>query len=157
MTTKKLILVCKRCSLRVHHLDPADIPERGIVCGRCRNRMMPNEAKPDNRRRRRQVVQGPGTELKKLLAELGLTGVQGCGCNAKAAQMNRWGVAGCRERFEEIRQWLAEARGKATWLETLSAAAAAVTTGLAAQIDPRDIEGSLLRLAIERAERALSA
>lgn len=95
--------------------------------------------------------EGPGTELKKLLAELGITGVQGCGCERKAAAMNRWGVVGCKERFAEIRQWLVEARGKATWTDMLRAAAAVVAGGLL--IDPLNIEESLVRISIARAER----
>lgn len=144
----KLLLVCQRCSMRVRHLDPADIPETGIVC-RCGNRIKPAEAQPDKLAKPPAPKAGPGTELKKLLAELGLTGAQGCGCNSKAAQMNRWGVEGCRERAEQIADWLREARGKATWGETIRAAVAVVSRGLA--VDPLDVEGSLVRIAIERA------
>lgn len=145
-----LLLVCTRCSLRIGSLKPEDIPARGVVC-RCGNRILPGEAKPDTRKRHPIVKEGPGTELKNLLAELGITGPQGCGCESKAQRMNRWGVEGCRERFDEIREWLVASRGKATWLETLRAAAAVVTSGLA--IDPLDVEGSLVRIAIERADR----
>lgn len=145
----KLLLVCQRCSMRIGNLAAADIPERGIVC-RCGNRIMPKEAKLDTRRRLPPAPkEGPGTELKKLLAELGITGVQGCGCERKAGAMNRWGVAGCRERFAEIRQWLVNARGKATWTETIRAATAVLYVGL--PVDPLDVEGSLVRIAIERA------
>lgn len=152
--TTTLILVCNRCSLRIRNLAAADIPPRGIVC-RCGNRILPGEAKPDTRKRRPPAPKdGPGTELKRLLTELRLTGVKGCGCESKAAQMNRWGTEGCRERFGQIVAWLREARGKATWSATLTAAAAAVTTGLAAKIDPLNIEESLIRIAIERAEQS---
>lgn len=30
----------------------------------------------------------------------------GCGCEDKIAQMNAWGVAGCREHLDEIAGWL---------------------------------------------------
>ena len=95
------------------------------------------------------VKEGPGTELKNLLAELGITGPQGCGCESKAQRMNRWGVEGCRERFETIRGWLVESRGKATWAETIRAGMAVVVRG----INFTDIESELVRIAIERAER----
>jgi hypothetical protein len=95
---------------------------------------------------------GPGTELKKLLAELGLKPSAGCKCAAKARQMDKLGVSGCRERLEEITGWLREARGQASWLETIQAAAAVLTSGL--KIDPFDVEGSLVRLAIARAEKS---
>jgi hypothetical protein len=96
---------------------------------------------------------GPGAELRKLLIELGVEGFEGCGCGSKAAQMNRWGVEGCRENFDAIRGWIADAQAKAGWLATITAAANAATSGLAMQIDPLDIPGSLVRLAIERADR----
>ena len=148
--TDNLRLVCSRCSSRIRNLDPADIPARGIVC-RCGNRIQPGEARPDRLARPPAPKEGPGTELKKLLAELGLTGIKGCGCNAKAAQMNRWGPRTCREKSAEIASWLRKSRGKASWAEVLRAAAAVVARGL--QIDPLNIEDSLVRIAIERAER----
>lgn len=150
----KLILVCNRCSMRIGNLDPADIPARGIVC-RCGNRIQPGEAKADTRKRLPPApAHGPGTELKQLLAELGITGVQGCGCDSKVATMNRWGVEGCRERFGEIRQWLVNSRGKASWAEAIRAAVAVVASGI--EVDPFDVEGSLVRIAIERASMVLS-
>ena len=42
---------------------------------------------------------GPGTELQKLWSD-----VPGCQqCNDLAEKMNAWGVAGCREHFEHLR------------------------------------------------------
>ena len=96
---------------------------------------------------------GPGTELKKLLAELGITDLAGCGCEKKSAQMNRWGVEGCRENFARIRGWIAEAQKKAGWLATITAATRAATSGLALQIDLTDVAGSLALIAIERAAK----
>lgn len=103
--------------------------------------------------RTRATCHGPGAELTKLLAELGLKGFKGCNCNGHAAQMNRWGVDGCRENFATIRGWLIEAQEKADWLTIITAAGRAATTGLVLQLDPLDIAGSLVRLAIERAAR----
>jgi hypothetical protein len=109
-------------------------------------------AKPKPNKRSKQTPQhGPGTELKKLLAELGITNFAGCGCGNKMRQMNRWGVEGCRENFATIRGWIAEAQAKAGWLATITAATRAATTGLALRTNPRDIPGSLVHLAIERA------
>lgn len=74
MTTGKLMLICTRCSMRVHHLSPSDVPANGIVCGRCGHRMMPNEVKPDKARR-----------LPAQLAPCELRGEQisliDCGCS----------------------------------------------------------------------------
>lgn len=97
---------------------------------------------------------GPGTELRKLFAELGVKGVAGCGCAKRARQMDLWGVAGCREHFAEIREWLTEARSKTSWLDTVRVSAALLTIGLDDLTDP---VGSLIRLAIARAEFATTA
>lgn len=46
---------------------------------------------------------GPGSELARLIHDLaGPTEWAGCGCQAYAALMDRWGVEGCRQRREEI-------------------------------------------------------
>jgi hypothetical protein len=56
----------------------------------------------------------PGTELKKLLARVGITATPDCSCNARAAEMDRQGVKWCEANLEVIVGWLreqAEARG----------------------------------------------
>ena len=93
---------------------------------------------------------GPGTELTALLKSLGLKTTAGCKCAKRARQMDAWGVAGCRERFAEIRSWLVEARGQASWLDSLRAGANIVASGL--EVDPLDVETSLLSIALARAE-----
>lgn len=54
---------------------------------------------------------GPGTRLKALLAGppfwIG-PDAGGCKCNERAALMDAWGVAGCKERRSEIVDWLTE-------------------------------------------------
>jgi len=57
---------------------------------------------------------GPGTELKKLLAKVGITATPDCSCNARAAEMDRQGVEWCEANLDTIVGWLreqAEARG----------------------------------------------
>lgn len=93
---------------------------------------------------------GPGAELKEILRELGIKDFAGCSCEARAQQMNDWGVAGCRENFETIRSWIAEAMAAAGWGATIVAAIRLPGSGVL--IDPRDVVGSLIRLAIRRAE-----
>lgn len=65
--------------------------------------------------------------------------------------MDAWGPDGCREHFDEIKAWLNEAAAKASWTDKVKAAAVAITTGIS--IDPLDVAGSLVRIAIERAEK----
>lgn len=96
---------------------------------------------------------GPGSQLRELLQELGVGEFPGCDCPARIAQMNEWGVAGCRENFETIRGWLVEAQGSAGWLTLIFAGSKAIATGLAGDLELNDLAGSLLRLAIRRAER----
>jgi hypothetical protein len=43
---------------------------------------------------------GPGTELRELVPKFFERGK--CTCKSYAAQMDRWGVKGCEERFDEI-------------------------------------------------------
>lgn len=51
---------------------------------------------------RKEVAAGPGTDLKRLLAKLGITPTAGCGCDALARRMDAMGIEGCREHFEQI-------------------------------------------------------
>lgn len=60
------------------------------------------------------LTHGPGTELKKLLARVGITATPDCSCNARAAEMDRQGVEWCEANLDTIVGWLreqAEARG----------------------------------------------
>jgi hypothetical protein len=95
---------------------------------------------------------GPGTELKKLLELLGIKSFEECHCESRMLQMNRWGVEGCRENFETIRGWIAESQSASGWSVMISAGARAAASGIALRIDPLDVAGSLVRIAIERAE-----
>ena len=103
---------------------------------------------------------GPGTELQKILKTLGINPKPSCDCNGKAAQMDHWGVAGCRENRDTIVEWMRAGQDKWGWTEKLRAAANAVTTGLAFQLDWGDPFPSLIDEAIRRAaaqESALAA
>ena len=70
-----------------------------------------SDAQPD------PPAHGPGTELKKLLARVGIVATDSCPCNARAAEMDRqeqqtpgW----CEANLDTIVGWLreqAEARG----------------------------------------------
>jgi hypothetical protein len=99
-----------------------------------------------------QPADGPGTRLKLLLADLGLHGQEGCGCAGMALQMDRWGVAGCRERRQEILDWLHRQQAQTGWWSQLKAAARAARAGLAFHLDPRDPAAGLLDEALRRAE-----
>lgn len=55
---------------------------------------------------------GPGTELKRLLARLFLRDRGDCGCAAMVAAMNRWGPEGCRANLGLILEHLRRQAGK---------------------------------------------
>lgn len=106
------------------------------------------EARPANKTKQ---TGGPGTELKRLIVSLGLTAVQGCGCDKWAGEMDSWGVAGCEARREEILARLRESQSKLGWVEKTKAAVLAVKTGLAFKLDPLDPAPGLLDEAVRRA------
>lgn len=95
---------------------------------------------------------GPGTELKKLLAHLGVTPNSNCDCNAKAARMDAWGAAGCRKNLAVIVDWLREGQARWGWRDKLAAGGKAVFSGLAFQLNPLDPIPGLVEQAISQAE-----
>lgn len=50
------------------------------------------------------AVNGPGTELSKLLKRFGIEPTPTCSCRAKAAEMDAWGCDECSrpERIDEV-------------------------------------------------------
>jgi len=100
----------------------------------------------------RDIDTGPGTELANMLRQMGIVSSGGCDCKARQATMDQWGVDKCRERIDEIVGWIEEGAPRWGWAERLKAAALAVVTGLAWQIDPTDPYRSLVTIAIDRAE-----
>lgn len=51
---------------------------------------------------------GPGTELKKMLAKIGITATPTCSCNSRAAIMDEKGVQWCKDNTDTIVSWLRE-------------------------------------------------
>ena len=78
---------------------------------------------------------GPGTELKKILARVGIVAEPGCSCQEMSAQMDAWGDE-CGEHVAEIVEHL-RAQAAARGLPFLDAAGRA-----------------LVRVAIRNAKRA---
>jgi hypothetical protein len=58
------------------------------------------------------VDSGPGTELKKLLARIGITSTPDCSCNRVAREMDAWGADEC-EKQERVDYILAAMRENA--------------------------------------------
>ncbi len=57
-------------------------------------------------------TRGPGNELKKLLATVGITATPDCSCNARARTMDGRGCDWCEEHIDEIVGWLREEAGR---------------------------------------------
>jgi hypothetical protein len=55
-----------------------------------------------------QETKGPGTEMKKLLAKIGITSSPDCQCNARARYMDEQGPEWCEQNMAEILGWLRE-------------------------------------------------
>jgi hypothetical protein len=103
---------------------------------------------------------GPGEEFDALTKSLGLEKWEGCSCAAIRDDMNRAGVAGCREKrnhfIERIKANVATgiAANKLSKWAWVKAACRAVRLGLAFKIDPRDPIPGLFDLAVNNAENA---
>ncbi len=96
---------------------------------------------------------GPGTELKAILHSLDINPVASCDCNSRANQMDAWGVQGCRDRIDEIVGWMRDGGERWGWVAGFKAASKAVLNGLAFKLNPLDPFPSLVREAINVAER----
>lgn len=101
---------------------------------------------------------GVGSQIWRLLAEIGVQHDPSCDCLAWAEKLNAWGVAGCRLARAEIVEHLRSERQHYGWARSIIAAAraaAGVASDLAAGrrpwLNPLDPFGSLVDEAIRRA------
>lgn len=60
------------------------------------------------RQKKRKLGGGVGTELKKLLAKIGITATPTCSCNKRAQFMDEQGIDWCKENIDLIVSWLRE-------------------------------------------------
>ncbi len=74
------------------------------------------------------VGHGPGTELKKMTATMGVPACHSC--SNYAEKLDRWDVEGCREHFEEIVAHLEKESQRLGWFKWAAAGVKAVTHGL---------------------------
>ena len=65
----------------------------------------------------RSAIGGPGTELAAILTAAGAG--ECSACELRAAQMDAWGVDGCRANRATICGWLAQAAIRAPWGEAI--------------------------------------
>ena len=99
-----------------------DVPD--AFCGSLRNCPgapqlvpLPLASEADSTQAADTPTHGPGTELKKLLAKVGIVASPDCSCNGRAAEMDRQEqqeAGWCERNIDTIVGWLreqAEARG----------------------------------------------
>ena len=70
----------------------------------------PRQPRPASKREA-APTRGPGTELKKLLAKIGITATPTCSCNARARKMDEMEAkepGWCAAHLDEIVGWLRE-------------------------------------------------
>jgi hypothetical protein len=103
------------------------------------------------------VNRGPGAELSAMLAEIGVSAVEGCGCEALAAKMNLWGADGCREKRQFIARKLKQNAKKLKLAKLVATAFSSATASWVGAIKLTDPWGSLVDEAIRRAEEKESA
>jgi hypothetical protein len=96
--------------------------------------------------------EGPGTELKLLLKDLGVNPGPACECNERMTAMNIWGIAGCIENRAVIISWLKDGQVKWGWKDKLVAAASAVASGLAFKLNIMDPMPGIVDECINRAK-----
>lgn len=101
-------------------------------------------------------AEGPGTELKAIIASLGVTPTSTCGCESLANEMNMLGVDGCRRERERLVSALREKREAFGLEDTVKAAALAFANGLAWRINWKDPLPDLFDVAVRRAEELAS-
>lgn len=107
---------CPTCGIVVPGVSAAK-------CGRCADAGRPKNHAPP-------IPYGPGTELAKLLASLGITEQTGCQCDSLRREMDALGVAGCRRERTRFLKRLEENAAKFSWWDKFKAGAAAVLSGL---------------------------
>lgn len=97
------VWVCRACGRRVRS-------RHGNIRAACR--AAPDYADANATLQAAAHGRGPGTELKRLLAGVGITAEAGCACERHARQMNLWGPDECERRLEEIVGWLRQEASK---------------------------------------------
>lgn len=115
---------CSQCAANVPKSAVASRPFAACRVGAERNGVPFREVALAKRQPAQfdRMLNGPGTELKNLLAKFGIKSGATCQCNAHAAQMNLWGPDECDRRIDQILVWLHEeaSRKRMPFIEPLA-------------------------------------
>jgi hypothetical protein len=128
-------------------------------CRKCKEEVLTRYADPAMRKQPcggKPKAKGPGTELRRMFRVLGVAPTKNCKCKAFDAWMDTLGVDGCRAARDEIAVKM-QAKSAEFGLDAfLKAGLGAFRTGLAFKLNWSTPFLSLVDLAIERAEKAMS-
>lgn len=104
---------------------------------------------------------GVGSQIWRLLGQIGVKHDPNCDCMGWAEKLNQWGVAGCRLARAEIVERLQHARKQYGWARSIQAAARAaanaagdLAAGRRPWLNPLDPYGSLVDEGIRLAQQA---
>lgn len=97
------------------------------------------------------LLEGPGTEFKRIASDLGIEAKPGCTCESLLQKMNALGVPGCQEHRDDLIAEIARNSKNVSWFVKLRAAALAVTVSF--HINPLHPLESLFDEALRRAEQ----
>lgn len=100
--------------------------------------------------------EGPGTELKKLLEELGFFGFNGCSCAETIRWMNAEGPDKCLEAKDAIVKKLKDGQRFVSWWGMAKAGILGVTSGIAFKLNLAHPIESLVEEACRRAKEKSS-
>lgn len=89
---------CKECIVRIHDDETIDV-----------NLGHPNYP---HKKDFKLNGYGPGSELKALLAKMGIKASPNCSCNARAALMDHMGIEWCEQHIDDIVGFLREEAAK---------------------------------------------
>lgn len=100
-TTEKACSVCLKQATRLNHVTaslalskvPRPIPEKKKYLTQLLKVINP-------------WPEGPGTELKKLIAWFHVSDGDSCKCNDRILKMNRWGPDQCEKNMDTVIRWL---------------------------------------------------
>lgn len=97
---------------------------------------------------------GVGTQVKRVLVELGVYASSGCNCEEKAYEWDKNGIEWCEANKELLIQALREKQNKLGWVESLLLKASAVFSKIAWTLDIQDPATGIIEEAIKRAKHA---
>ena len=134
-------------------LEPIEVAEgrTKLICSRCAQvATVPSDKASVVAMQCLVTSYGPGSELTKIIAALGVEPIGGCSCTHLAVRMDNLGVSGCIEQRESLIAEMRQNYAKYSWLDVIKAAPNAI--GLIGSVNPLDPVPGLINAAIERAE-----